>query len=755
MSATPFTRILHTVFVIVAGVAAGASLHATTLPIPDTMSGKSFTLSIRDTFMQIRTGNQTVTAGVNGATFWGPTLFMNKGDTVRMTVINKLNDSTTVHWHGMHLPAVMDGGPHQVIPPGTVWQPYWKITNQASTLWYHPHLHEMTQEQMTKGVGGFIIIRDEQEAALALPRTYGVDDIPLVFTSRRFMNNNQFVTANSAYGDYLFANGVMNAEATLPRQFVRLRILNAEIERAYNIGFSDNRKFWLIATDGGLIEAPLELTRLRLGVGERAEILVDMSKDAQGSSIDLKAYNAGQAFGFPGGEPATNGQFGSLLNNKDFVMLKITAGAPTANGITSLPTTLIQNTYWKASDAKMTKGVSVTGGIPGPPPGNLFTLDNKAFAFSRIDNTVTLNDTVAWTVTNNRVFSHSFHIHDVMFKIVARNGNPAAVGAWEQGWKDVAYLPTNESVTFVAKFDDYADTSHPFMYHCHFANHEDEGMMGQFIVKPPPTPANVLSVSPSSITLDAPAGSSRAVNVTSNVAWTASADRSWLNIDKASGTGNGSITVMAQENTSVTSRTGILTVVGGGITTTVSVTQSGVGPTLVLSTSTVNVPSAPKTTGTIEVRSNVQWTAASDQTWCSPDPRTGTGVTTVRLLVDTNTTGAERTAHVTFLAQNVPVQTLTVIQSPAISSVEDDAAQSEFILYPNPVTDRLQVRMSQPDAVAYYISVTAANGRTVLMLPQPDLGEGIDVSRLAAGTYFVRLTDKRTKSVSTRSFIKQ
>jgi FtsP/CotA-like multicopper oxidase with cupredoxin domain len=102
----------------------GVQSRATTLPIPDTMSGKSFTLSIRDTFMQLRSGNQTITSGVNGATFWGPTLFMNKGDTVRMTVINKLNDSTTVHWHGMHLPAVMDGGPHQIIPPGTVWQPY-------------------------------------------------------------------------------------------------------------------------------------------------------------------------------------------------------------------------------------------------------------------------------------------------------------------------------------------------------------------------------------------------------------------------------------------------------------------------------------------------------------------------------------------------------------------------------------------------------------------------------------------------------
>jgi bilirubin oxidase len=72
-------------------------------------------------------------------------------------------------------------------------------------------------------------------------------------------------------------------------------------------------------------------------VGERAEILVDLSGGTVGSSVELKAYNAGQVFGFPGGEPQTTGQFGSLLNNKDFTMLKITIGAATANAITSYP----------------------------------------------------------------------------------------------------------------------------------------------------------------------------------------------------------------------------------------------------------------------------------------------------------------------------------------------------------------------------------------------------------------------------------
>ena len=91
--------------------------------IPDTLSGTNFNLTIKDTFAQLTPGNQTITAGINGK-FWGPTLFFNKGDTVHMNVLNKLNESTTLHWHGFHLPAVMDGGPHQLIPPGTIWKPY-------------------------------------------------------------------------------------------------------------------------------------------------------------------------------------------------------------------------------------------------------------------------------------------------------------------------------------------------------------------------------------------------------------------------------------------------------------------------------------------------------------------------------------------------------------------------------------------------------------------------------------------------------
>lgn len=447
--------------------------------IPDTLSGTNFNLTIKDTFAQLVTpGNQTLTGGINNK-FWGPTLFINQGQTVHMNVTNNLNDSTTIHWHGMHLPAVMDGGPHQVIPPGTLWQPYWNVTNKAGTYWYHPHLHEMTLEHLTKGIGGFIIVRDAEESALNLPRKYGVDDIPIVLTSRRYDANNQFVTQATSYGDYMLTNGTPNAAVSLPKQWVRLRILNAEIERGYNLGFSDNRTFYIISNDGGLLNAPVAVTRVKLLVGERIEIMVNLSNDVVGSSLNLKAYNSGQTFGFPGGEPASAGQFGSLLNNLDFNVLHINVAAATANPITSLPATLANNTYWTANDATVSRSITITNGSPGGPA---FNFDNLSFQLNYINKTVNLNSIEKWTVTNNNVFGHTFHIHDVQFKIVDRNGNANGVGNYESGWKDVMYVPKGESVSFVAKFDDYADAIHPFMYHCHFSNHEDDGMMGQFVV---------------------------------------------------------------------------------------------------------------------------------------------------------------------------------------------------------------------------------------------------------------------------------
>ena len=455
------------------------------LIVPEVITGTTFNLNLHVTAK--RFGNSafqntadSTTYAYNKMLFWGPTLIMNKGDWVQVNLVNNLPDTTTTHWHGFHIPAIMDGGPHQTIPAGTTWSPSFKVDNNAGLYWYHPHLHEATQTQLARGAGGLIIIRDPIESALNLPRTYGVDDIPLALTSRRWAAN-QLVTTGSEYGDYMVVNGVVSPQVTLPKQYVRLRILNAEMERSYNLGFSDGRTFYQIATDGGLINAPVSLTRLVLAVGERCEILVDLSGDTEGSTFNLQAFNSGQSNDFPGGEPATAGQFGSLLNNTTFTILKINVGAQTANPVLTRPATLTTNTFYTAGQVTNTRALTLTNGFPGT--GLPFSFNNLVFSPSVINQSINLNAIEQWNLTNTSGFSHAFHIHDIQFKIVSRTGgNNAGVKAYEDGWKDTLWIGQNQVVSFIAKFDGFASNTNPFMYHCHFPSHEDGGMMGQFTV---------------------------------------------------------------------------------------------------------------------------------------------------------------------------------------------------------------------------------------------------------------------------------
>ncbi len=446
--------------------------------IPPVLSGKVIDLSLNKTKKSFWAGATTATYGYNDAQFWGPTVFLNQGEAVQLRVKNNLDEVTTVHWHGLHLPAAMDGGPHQLIQPGGSWTSSFVVKNNASTYWYHPHPHELTQKQMTYGAGGLIIIRDPIESKLALPRTYGVDDIPLVFTSRRFYADDQFSFEgdNDKYGDYLLTNGTLDAQVGLPAQLVRLRILNAEIERGYDLGFSDNRTFYVIATDGGLVDKPIPVKRMKLMVGERVELLVNLSDDKPGASLDLVAYNSGQVFGFPGSEPGRGGVNGSLLNNLDFGMLHINVAAPTSQRLTKIPEVLTRNHFWVESEvnARRTLGIYKARG------GSTFSFDYKPFDMHTTNHVVKLGDVEAWTIDNDRTFGHSFHIHDVQFKIVSRSDGP--VPEYEQGWKDTLYAPSGSRVVFIARFDDYASDTDAFMYHCHMANHEDSGLMGQFLV---------------------------------------------------------------------------------------------------------------------------------------------------------------------------------------------------------------------------------------------------------------------------------
>ena len=208
------------------------------LNIPPSISGSEINLELQTGTTQFLLGTATNTMGANGSLL-GPTIILDKGQLVTMNVTNSLGEEATIHWHGMHVPAAADGGPHIVIPAGTTWSPSWTVMDVASTHWYHPHLHMNTNTQVQKGIAGMIIVRDAIEQGLNLPTTYGVDDFPIVVQSKAFDVNNQIII-ESAMDVNVMVNGTIDPFLDAPAQMVRLRLLNGSSERSYNFGFTGN-----------------------------------------------------------------------------------------------------------------------------------------------------------------------------------------------------------------------------------------------------------------------------------------------------------------------------------------------------------------------------------------------------------------------------------------------------------------------------------------------------------------------------------
>jgi bilirubin oxidase len=443
----------------------------TALLIPDSLSGTIFDLNVAHSTYSFNNGNTASTMGVNGDIL-GPTLFFNKGDSVFLNVINNLNEATTMHWHGMHVSPENDGGPHSEISANTTWSPAFEVLDQATTFWYHPHLHEKTMEQVTKGVAGLIIVKDEEEAALVLPRTYGTDDFPLIVQDRSFDNNGD--VRIQPLGDEVMVNATFDAYLDVPAQVIRFRILNGSTERSYMFGFSDNRNYYQIGSDGGLLEAPVELNRVQLAPGERAEILVDFS-DQLSQTVNLMSYASELADNVPGAEIGPGA--GNILNGADFDMLEFRVTNPTSDPITTIPSSLVEHDIWTENQAVRTR----TKTFENPSgPGEPFTIDGLLFDMAVINDTVIVEDIEIWELTNNSNSAHPFHIHDIQFYILDRNGVPPSAN--EQGLKDVVMVNSNETVRFITKFTDFTDDEIPYMYHCHILLHEDNGMMGQFLV---------------------------------------------------------------------------------------------------------------------------------------------------------------------------------------------------------------------------------------------------------------------------------
>jgi blue copper oxidase len=452
--------------------------------IPPTLSGPVYNLDVQMDSTEFYPGHKSPTYGVNG-NILGPTLLFNKWDTVTLNVTNHLNATTTMHWHGMHVPAIYDGGPHQMIMQNTTWSPSYRVLNDAATFWYHPHGQGKTDLQVSRGIAGLIIVRDSAEAALTLPRTYGVDDIPLIIQSKAFDVLYQIAIA-TALDTLPMINATVNPYVDAPAQVVRFRCLNGASDRSFMIGFSNNMTFYEIATDGGLRDSALSMTSLLLSPGERAEILVDLS-GMQGQPVNLMNFGSQipngviGATNVGGGMAQIPGYSQNPLNGADYQLMQLNVVAPTSNPVTTIPTALVPHTPWNPASSNHNRvftfapqNSTTQGMVEGP-----FVINNHQFSMSVINDTVYLNNIEIWSLFNGTLVAHPFHIHDVQFYV--KDIDAQAPPAYMMGKKDVVLVKPQETVSFITKFEDFADTV-PYMYHCHLLHHEDDGMMGSFIV---------------------------------------------------------------------------------------------------------------------------------------------------------------------------------------------------------------------------------------------------------------------------------
>lgn len=180
---------------------------------------------------------------------------------------------------------------------------------------------------------------------------------------------------------------------------------------------------------------------------------------------------------------------GMAGNNETFSVLELRADRLEKTN-TSIPKQLIRVPSWQASQARRTRSFDLEMGMMGGGMmggrggmgmmGEQMTINGKSMDMERIDERVKLGSIEIWTIRNSTPVSHPFHIHDIQFRILDRDGKLPA--PHEAGLKDTVLVDPGENVRVIAEFYDFADSNIPYMYHCHILEHEDAGMMGQFVV---------------------------------------------------------------------------------------------------------------------------------------------------------------------------------------------------------------------------------------------------------------------------------
>ncbi|MCX7077273.1 MAG: multicopper oxidase domain-containing protein, partial [Methylococcales bacterium] len=226
--------------------------------------------------------------------YLGSMIRLQKGQKVRINFHNALSQSSVVHWHGLHVPQVMDGHPQYAIESGETLVYEFEVLNRANMNMYHPHPHGATAKQVYFGLAGAVIVNDDEEAALDLPS--GGYEIPLVIQDKQFDSDNQLVYSPNRHqrmtgvtGETILVNGQANFHLEVESRAYRLRVMNGSTSRIYKLAWDDGMPMTIIGVDGGLLEQPEVKPYVMLAPGERLDVWADFSARNEGSQLTLKS----------------------------------------------------------------------------------------------------------------------------------------------------------------------------------------------------------------------------------------------------------------------------------------------------------------------------------------------------------------------------------------------------------------------------------------------------------------------------------
>lgn len=493
------------------------------LPIPDLLQADAenrFRLTVqagRSTF-----GKHTAhTWGYNG-NLLGPALQLRQGKPANIEIRNTLAEETTVHWHGLEVPGSVDGGPHGVIAPGTRRTVSFTPNQQAATCWFHPHLHGKAGYQVAMGLAGLVLIEDPHSLQLLVPKSWGIDDVPVIVQDKKFTANGQIdyqldvmSAAVGWFGDTLLTNGVIYPRHAAPRGWLRLRLLNGCNARALNFATSDKRPLYVIASDGGLLAEPVALSELPMLPGERFEVLVDTLDGKAFDIVTLPVSQLGMGIA-PFDRPQPVLRIQPLLIVASGTLpdaLVPVPSLPALDGLTRRMLKLsmdpmldrmgmqaLMDKYGTQAMAGMDEGSmmdhsgmqhgqTMDPGAMGQQMnhgdndmnfrhasrinGQAFSMDTPQFAAAR-------GQHERWVISGEGdMMLHPFHIHGTQFRILSENGKAPA--AHRGGWKDIVRVEGGVSEVLV-RFEHEASKENAYMAHCHLLEHEDTGMMLGFTV---------------------------------------------------------------------------------------------------------------------------------------------------------------------------------------------------------------------------------------------------------------------------------